>query len=165
MFAKKEKLYPACVFKAQVKSWETSYSFNDFNRRKMSLSCIKKTIGIPENLDSGRMVWTLGLWTPGRLDFGNWKLGLWQLEAWTLRLGTLGLWITVHLDCERLDFEHLDPKKIYSFLVTSMFYLLLLLLFTVERLSILNDIWLICYGSVEIAMSSSYNLNLLQLIF
>ena len=103
-------------------------------------------MSIPENLDSGHMVWTIGLgrldawtldawfldaWTlglctTGRLDFGNWKLGLWQLEAWTLGLGTLGLWITVHLDCERRDFEHLDPKKIYPFLVASMFYLLLL---------------------------------------
>ena len=68
----------------------------------MALSCIKKTIGIPENLDSGRMVWTLGLWTPGRLDFrylvsgclntwtlDDWTLGLWQLEAWTLATGSL----------------------------------------------------------------------------
>ena len=29
-----------------------------------------KNKGIPEKLDSGRMVWTLGLWTPGRLDSG-----------------------------------------------------------------------------------------------
>ena len=59
----------------------------------MALSCIKKSMSIPENLDSGRMVWTIGL---GRLE--AWTLDAWFLDAWTL-----GLWMPEHLDSARLD--------------------------------------------------------------
>ena len=87
--------------------------------------------GIPEKLDSGHMVWTLELWMPGCLASKCCDSG--QLDAWTLDAWTLG------------------PRKFYWFLVTSI---PLLLLFTVEFLSISNALWLMCYGSIEIATNS-----------
>ena len=67
--------------------------------------------GIPEKLDSGRMVWTLrlwtlGLWTLGRLDSGRLdfeRLGAWPLDAWNLDNWKLGLWTLARLDLRRLD--------------------------------------------------------------
>ena len=50
---------------------------------------------MPENLDSARIVYTLGLWVPGPLE-GIWKLGL-----WTFGLGKIG----------RLDSDLFDPKN------------------------------------------------------
>ena len=46
--------------------------------------------GIPEKLDSERMVWT-----PGRLDSGC-------LDAWTLDAWKLGLWTIGHLDSAQM---------------------------------------------------------------
>ena len=57
---------------------------------------------MPEELDSRRMVWTLGLWTTGRLDsvdaraLYDWMFGLWALQPWTpghLESGRLDTWI------------------------------------------------------------------------
>ena len=72
--------------------------------------------GIPEKLDSGRMVWKLrlwtlglwihGLWTLGRLDSGRLdfeRLGAWPLDAWNLDNWKLGLWTLARLDLRRLD--------------------------------------------------------------
>ena len=145
---------------------------------------LRKTFekSILENLDSERMVWTLALWmlwfwTPGRLDSGlldsrsldpgrldawsldactqgDWTLDTWALNACILDNWTLGFWMVGR--------STLGPRKFYQFLVTSIFFLLL---FTVEFLSISKALWLMCYGSVEIAMNICYNSNLLQLIF
>ena len=44
-------------------------------------------MGMPENLDSPRIVYTLGLWVPGRLESGSsdsGRLVLGKLDAWTL---------------------------------------------------------------------------------
>ena len=68
--------------------------------------------GIPEKLDSGRMVWTLSLWTLGRLDSGRldskrlgaWPLDAWDLDAWTQDDWALGLWILGFSTPECLDF-------------------------------------------------------------
>ena len=51
-------------------------------------------MGILENLDSARRVYTLGLWAPGHLESGssdsvrwkNWTLGLWSLGSKKLKL-------------------------------------------------------------------------------
>lgn len=50
---------------------------------------IKSSYGIPEKLDSGRMVLMLGLWRPGRL--GSRRLDSWTLDPWILDDWTLGL--------------------------------------------------------------------------
>ena len=47
LYAKKEKIYSAC-FKASLKLWKTSYSFNGFTQRQKALSCSHKTISIIE---------------------------------------------------------------------------------------------------------------------
>ena len=68
--------------------------------------------GIPEKLDSGRMVWTLSLWTLGRLDSGRldskrlgaWPLDAWDLDAWTQDDWALGLWTLGFWTHECLDF-------------------------------------------------------------
>ena len=138
---------------------------------------------ILENLDSGRMVWTLGLWTlwfwtPGRLDSGlldSRRLDPGRLDAWTLDACTLGNWTLGHLGSERLysgqlntwilDGWTLHPRTQKILSIFSYIYFFLLLLFTVEFLSISKALWLMCYGSVEIAMNICYNSNLLQLIF
>ena len=49
---------------------------------------------IPEKLDSGRMVCTLGLWTPGRLD--SRRLNSRRLDVKTLDGWTIGLWTPGH---------------------------------------------------------------------
>ena len=41
--AKKEKNISCLRFLKWLKSWKTSYSFNDSKRRKMALSCSKKS--------------------------------------------------------------------------------------------------------------------------
>ena len=44
-------------------------------------------MSMPENLDSARTVYTLGLWAPGRLESGSSDFGrlfLGKLDAWTL---------------------------------------------------------------------------------
>ena len=51
---------------------------------------------MPENLDSARIVYTLGLWAPGRLESGSsdsgrlvlGKLDAWTLVAWTQKVKT-----------------------------------------------------------------------------
>ena len=66
------------------------------------------TQGIPEKLDSGRMVgtvvllildaWTLEAWTLNVWTLEAWTLGLWTIGLWTLGLWTLGLWTPERLD-------------------------------------------------------------------
>ena len=134
--------------------------------------------------------WILDAWSghldSGRFDSGHlgaWTLDFWTLDAWTLDAWMLGLWMPVLWATGRLDTWALNacildnwtlgfwmvgrsilgPRKFYQFLVTSIFFLLLL--FTVEFLSISKALWLMCYGSVETAMNICYNSNLLQLIF
>ena len=85
--------------------------------------------GIPEKLDSGHLnSGCLDAWALNASTLDNWMLGLWMPGPWTL-----------------------GPRKFYWFLVTSI---PLLLLFTVEFLSISNALWLMCYGSIEIATNS-----------
>ena len=86
------------------------------------------------NLDA----WILGLWTLGCFDSG-------QLNTWTLGNWTLWLW--------KLWLRTLEPKNLYPFLLTSTSFL-----------SVSNALSLMYYGSVQIAMNSCYNSNLLQLI-
>ena len=77
-------------------------------------------MAIPENLDSGRMVWKLGLWTPRRLDSGRLDaqtLGTWTLDDqilgnWTLGLQTLGHQTPGQLDSGRLDASTLDSQTL-----------------------------------------------------
>ena len=69
---------------------------------------------IPEKMDSGRMVWTLGRWMPGRLDYKH--LNTWALDAWTLDDWTLGLWTP---PLWTLGLWTLGPRQIYPFLVAS----------------------------------------------
>ena len=45
LYAKKEKIYPAFVSKHNSDCEKKSYSFNDFKRRKLALSCSQKTDG------------------------------------------------------------------------------------------------------------------------
>ena len=87
--------------------------------------CLKcRSVGIPENLNSERMVWTFGLWTVGRLDSGQLvagrvdsgrldygRLDAWTLDAWTLGLWTIGLWM-------------LGPRNFFPFLVLSISFFL-----------------------------------------
>ena len=95
-------------------------------------------LSIPEKLDSGHTVWTLGLWMPGRLDSGRleiwtldvWKLGFWRpghldsryLDAWTLDNRTLGPWDWM-LRLWKLGLRTLGPKIFYPFLLTSTSFL------------------------------------------
>ena len=47
LYIKKEKIYPPYVSKYNSNREKTTYSFNDFKRRKtIALSCSKKTISI-----------------------------------------------------------------------------------------------------------------------
>ena len=69
---------------------------------------------------------TLGIWTPGGLDSG--RLGTWTTDEWALGSWTLG------------------TRKFFLFLVTSIYFLLLV---NVEFLIILNTLQLKYYGSVE----------------
>ena len=57
---------------------------------------------IPEKLDSGPMVWTLGRLDSKRL--GAWLLDAWDLDAWTQDDWALGLWILGFSTPECLDF-------------------------------------------------------------
>ena len=84
---------------------------------------------------------TLGIWTPGGLDSG--RLGTWTTDEWALGSWTLG------------------TRKFFLFLVTSIYFLLLV---NVEFLIILNTLRLMCYGSVERAANDCYYSTLLQLI-
>ena len=106
---------------------------------------------LPKKLDSRRIAWALGLWTlefwttgrvgSGRLDSG--RLDAWTLDAWTLNGWTLGV------------------RKFFSFLLISIFFLLLV---NVKFLKISNAPRLMYYGSGERGANDSYKSNLLQLI-
>ena len=94
------------------------------------------------HLNSGRLgPWILNDWTLGVLDSG-------RLETWTMDDWALGLWT-------------LGARKFFPFLVTSIYFLLLV---NVEFLVISNTLRLMYYGSVELAANDCYYLNLLQMI-
>ena len=84
---------------------------------------------------------TLGIWTPGGLDSG-------RLETWTMDDWTLGLWTLV-------------ARKFFPYLVTSIYFLLLV---NIEFVIFSNTLRLMYYGSVERAANDCYYSTLLQLI-
>ena len=103
--------------------------------------------------------WTVELWTTGPLNskwLDPWTLGLWtsrgldlgRLETWTMDNWALGLWT-------------LGARKFLPFLVTSIYFLLLV---TADFLIISNTLRLMYYGSVERAANDCYYSNLLQMI-
>ena len=129
---------------------------------------------MPEKLDSGRMVWTLGLWTLRRWTTGHLdseRMVPWTLGNWTLGPWTLGLRTTVRLDSGLLDawtldewtlgFWNLGAMKFFPFLITSISPLLIV---NTEFLMISSTLRLMYYGSVERTANDCYNSILLQLI-
>ena len=84
---------------------------------------------------------TVGIWAPRGLDSG-------RLETWTLDDSALGL-------CT------LGGRKFFPFLVTSIYFLLLV---NVEFLIILITLRLLYHGSVEHAANDCYYSTMLQLI-
>ena len=90
-----------------VPAWLLSFSFR-FNcaliKGLRPRFLLKKRYG--KKLDSGRMVWALGLWTPGFLDSA--RLDTWIRDNWTIKDWTLGLWTTGCLNLERLNSGRLD---------------------------------------------------------
>ena len=129
---------------------------------------------MPEKLDSGRMVWTLGLWTLRRWTTGHldsermvpWTLGNWTLGPWTLGLRTTvpldsGLLDAWTLDDWTLGFWNLGAMKFFPFLITSISPFLIV---NAEFLMISSTLRLMYYGSVERTANDCYNSMLLQLI-
>ena len=93
------------------------------------------------HLNSGRLgPWILNDWTLGVLDSG-------RLETWTMDDWALGLWT-------------LGARKFFPFLVTSIYFLLLV---NVEFLIISNTLRIMYYSSVERAANDCYYSTLLQL--
>ena len=100
--------------------------------------------------------WTLGVLTTG------------CLESWTLEAYTLGIWRPEGLISGRLEtwttddwtlgLRILEARKFFPFLVTSIFFLLLV---NVEFLIISNTLRLMYYGSVERAANDCYYSTLL----
>ena len=90
-----------------VTAWLLSFSFRSNCALIKGLRprfLLKKGYG--KKLDSGRMVWALGLWTPGFLDSGHLdykRLDAWTLDDWMLVPWTLELWTLRRLDSGCLD--------------------------------------------------------------
>ena len=116
-------------------------------------------------LDSGLLdTWTLYDWTLGLLTTG-------RLESWTLEACTLGIWTPGGLDSGRLETWTMDDwtlglwtlvaRKFFPYLVTSIYFLLLV---NIEFVIFSNTLRLMYYGSVERAANDCYYSTLLQLI-
>ena len=134
-----------------MKGWDVNVGRCNLNKFTILLADIKSEILTSlicllvlhtKKLISGayQKSWTLDTWS-GHLNSGC--LDAWALNASTLDNWMLGLWMAGPWT--------LGPRKFYWFLVTSI---PLLLLFTVEFLSISNALWLTCYSSIEIATNS-----------
>ena len=104
----------------------------------------------PKILDSGCMVWMLGLWTLGLRTFRlrttghlcSGRLDLWTLDdSGLIELGRLYAWT---LDNWTLELWTLGARKFFPFLVTSISFLLLV---NVQPLIILSTIRLMYYDS------------------
>ena len=103
--------------------------------------------------------WTLGVLTTGGLE--SWTLDVYTLRIWPpegLNSGRLETWTT---DDWTLGRRTLEARKLFPFLVTSIFFLLLV---NVEFLIISNSLRLMYYGSVERAANDCYYSTLLQFI-